>query len=546
MPAPSPGPSLVYRLLLAVALLGGGAAAALGGWEFAAAKDRVVNEEVLRASTVASELKARFGGDYYETLGSLFPEPADVWSWDAHGAFLHDLQADVSGTALRHGFDRVRTLQPAAVAREAVLAGPAGRRNGTLQVLVSSAATPTWRAPADYLPEMAGAWRNGRVTSRFSDTAKRGAHVYTWVPLVDGRGQTLALVEFDSSMGEALAAAHKQAGIVAGAAFFAIAALGGVAAAMAAMTEAATARAVRSVQGLERGDLRSRIRHGGDPLLWRLERARKALAGRVAEVVTKADETEAGMRGADAMLDAGSAARREAIARLVAPQCMVMDAGGSRRENADLVDLSFNHVVVRVQKWTLIDLAPGMVVRLGWDGAAEGETELRVVRRIDGEDGTDYVMSLSGVDGLPGTPAPVASIAFPRAAPRVSAAFTEISASLLGGLDGLLVATVLDVSADGLGVDLPVPISALSATGTRTTLTLQLDPEQEEIQFGVIIRSVHPTAGGCRAGLQFDPEMTIDFESRQQRVAGWVDDRMRAIAAAESQAQSALEAGYAA
>ncbi len=546
MPAPPPGLPLVARLLLTVGLVGGGAAAALGGWEFAAAQDRVVTDEVQRASVVASELKARFSGDYYEMLGSLFPEPADVWSWDAHGAFLSALQADVQSTALRHGFDRVRTLQPEAAAHEAILTGPAERRKGALQVLLSSADKPTWRAPADYLPEMGVSWRKGRVSSRFSETAQRGAHVHTWVPLQDGRGRTLALFEFDAPVGEALAAARKQAGVLAGASLFAMAALAALAAAQASTTETATARAIRSVRGLERGDLDTPIRRGGDPLLWRLEAARKGLRERMAEVVTRARETESGMRVADAMLDGGSVARREALRGVVEPKCMVVDAGGSRRESADLIDLSFNHVVVRVQKWTLIDLAPGMLVRLGWNGAVEGETELRVVRRVEAEDGTDYVMSLNGIDGLPGTPDMVACIAFSRATARVSAAFTEVSATLLAGLDGVLEATVFDVSADGLGVDLPAPVSALSATGTRTTLTLTLDPDEEEMQFGVIIRSVHPTAGGCRVGLQFDPEMTIDFEGRQHRVASWVNERIRTNAFAESEAQSALEDGYAA
>ncbi|MSQ02198.1 MAG: PilZ domain-containing protein [Myxococcales bacterium] len=535
MPAPPPGLSLVARLLLAAGLVGGGNAAALGVWEFAAARDRLVNEEVRRSSVVASEFKARFNTDYYETLGRLFPEPSDVWSWDAHGAFLRDLQADFSSTGRRHGFDRVRTLQPAPNAHEAILADPTTRQKGALQVLLSTAETPAWRVSADYLPEMRGAWQNGVVSSRFSDTVSRGAHVYTWVPLEDGRGQTLALLEFDAPVGHALAEARSRAGIVAGVAFAAFAALGGVAAALARQTEAATARAMLAVCGLERGDLNTRIRHGGDPLLWQLEATRKALSQRIAELTTKAEEIESGMRVADAMLDGGSVARREAIARIVVPQCMVVDAGGSRRENADLLDLSFDHVVVRVQKWTLIDLAPGMLARLGWDGAAEGETELRVVRRIDGGDGTDYVMSLSGVDGLPGTPPGVADIAFRRAAVRVSALFTGVSASLLCGPEGLLAATVLDVGADGLGVHLPATGAALSATGTRTTVTLQLEPDQEEMQFGVIIHTVHANASGCRVGLQFDPDMTVGFQDRQQRVRRWVEDQMRAIASAESQ-----------
>lgn len=534
MAKPSPGLSLSARMLLLVGVLGGGGALGLGVWAFHAAEARVVDEEVRRADAVGAELAARVDAAGHEAFAGLYPEPDSVWSWTAHGSKLAAEHQDLVDTATRHGFASARTLRPVDAMTEAVRAGPTERQRTAMEVILSTEPTPHWRARADYQPEMREAFRRGKTGFRLVRSEKRGDRVETWVPLRDRFGTTLAVLELTTTVTEPLAEARREAGIVAGAGGFAVSVLLLAAALAIRPFEESRAAVLKGLRRLAKNGLEGRFKHGGDLLLWQLESTRAALAGKMTSAEGRAEGAEAQARSVEALLDGRAAERRRILSELVSAGALVIDAGGSRREQADLVDLSFNHVVLRVQKYTMIDLAPGMAASVGWVEGGEPEIELSVAHRTELDDGWEYVFSLEQGATLPGTPDAVAAVAFARGAERVSAEFTEVSAQLMAGLGGVLPARVTDLSADGLGLVLPVRPIALGATGTHATLMLQLRVADEELQFGVIIRSVAANEEGCRVGLQFDPELTSDFDARRAKVAGWVTERQRELALASA------------
>lgn len=534
MAKPTPGLSLSARMLLLVGVVGGGGVVGLGYWSFHAAEAEVVEREVRRAEAVGAELAARVDPAGHEAFAGLYPEAGAVWSWTAHGSKLASEHADLLQTATRHGFSSVRTLRPVDAMTEAVRAGPTERQRTALEVILSAEDTPRWRARADYQPEMREAFRKGKPGFRLVRSVKKGDHVDTWIPLRDRFGTTLAVLELRTPVTEQLATARREAGVLTGTAGFVVSVLLlGIALAIRPF-EASRAALLKGLRRLAKQGFEGKFRHGGDLVLWQLEATRAALAATVTSSEARAEGAEAQARSVEALIDGRAAERRRILSELVSAGALVVDAGGSRRETADLVDLSFNHVVLRVQKYTMIDLAPGMAASVGWVEGGQPEIELTVAHRSECDEGWEYVFALEQGVVLPGTPDAVAAVAFARGAERVSAEFTEASAQLMAGLGGLLPARVLDVSADGLAIVVPVRPIALGATGTHATLMLQLQVDEEELQFGVIIRSVTANDEGCRVGLQFDPEMTSDYDARRAKVAGWVTQRQRELALASA------------
>lgn len=517
------------RLLLALGLLLGGAVTALGGWEFAGAEDRVVAASRARAEAVGKDLQGDIDAPYLETLASILPDREAVWSWDGHGDDLRALHTTLATAADRHGFARVRTLRPRDDVRTTLRKAGGEPHRAALDTLVSAADKPDWRKPVDYQPEMREPWRHGRAASRVTHS-RHGTMVETWLPLTDRLGDPVALLELTDRVDEALSAARTRAAFVTGLGLLVAGLAVGVAVREAGRFENRAALLRRVLRRLSAGKLDEAIVARGDPILTAAEQARTALKGQLQGLQAQLDEAQGRLRTAEAMMDPRTQERREAIARVATGPILVLDAGGSRREQAELVDLSFVHLVVRVQKYTMIDLAPGMPSSVAWVDQESAAVELPVTRRIETEEGVEYVFSLDGEGELPGTPPEIACIAFARAAERASAEFTEVTATLLAGLGGSLVAEVKDLSADGAGLYVPVPASSLTATGTRTTLVIQLAVDEPEMTFGVVIRAVREHGDRTFIGLQFDAETTADFDARRACVAGWVDARIRALA----------------
>ena len=520
------GVPLAARIALFVGVVGAAGIGGLAAWESQRAQVDVVDAEARRVTALAAELHRGFEVADHERLAAMYDEPDALWSWYGHGTWLREQHEALVRFGEVGELTRVRTLRPADAAAEAVRSGPHDRRKGALQEIVAATAEPRWRAPADYVPEMRDAWTAGRPAWRLVESETRGARVQTWLPLVDRHGQTTAVLELESEVTAALAAARTDARRPVGAAVVAWVVLLGGGLLLARPADRERDRALAELRRVVASGGEAKVRHGGDPLLRELEALRVALSGRVVEVETRAVGTEAQARSVGALHDDRAAARRKALAALVPEGALVVDAGESRRELANLVDLSVAHLVLQVPRYTAVDLAPGMVARVGWIAGGE-EVDLTVSLRTETEDGWEYVFALSQGAGLPATPPDVAALAFARGAERVSLEAAEVSAELVVSAGGALPVRVTDLSADGAGLVVPVGPGALAASGTQATLVLRLVASEPELQFGVILRSVGGCDEGSRVGIQFDAPMTTDYENRRARVAKWVQDRRR-------------------
>lgn len=557
MPPPTPETRhLAPKLAGIVAGTGALGVAALAWWAFTAATAGVVQTHAARAEGVGRELGATVNAHLLETLPSLLPEPGSVSSWDAHGSGLSALHEQIAGAARRHGFAKVRTLHLQGEAAEQVGHAPQTRHSRVISALVSNAAVPAWGAAVDYLPEMRKAWRDGGVTSRLATSKRSGTTLTTWLPVAAPTGRAVAVLELSENVDKDLSLARKRAGWLVGAAALLVAAAAWAvcrasrAVAIPNLPEARplparspeprtakpakqslNAELAAAMTQLERGDLETPIETADAALTARFEALRARLA--------KAASSESRMKSLEVLGDPRISKRRDAISALGEVPLMVLDAGGGRRAEAWLVDVHYGGLVVRVAPYSVVDLAPGMPVDVAWIEGDGAPFPLALNRRRDTEEGVEYTFAPPSGGQIPGMSVALHEIAYSRQAPRVSAEFLDVSAALLAGSDGVLATQVVDISADGLGIQVAVPPSELAVTGTRVRLVLQLAADQAELEFGVVLRSVRPSELGCWVGLEFDPGMTRDHDSSRAAVQAWVDERLRAVAEGVESAENA-------
>ncbi|GDX81781.1 hypothetical protein LBMAG42_35920 [Deltaproteobacteria bacterium] len=548
MSSATPAPrNLAPKLAGIVGGTGALGVAALAWWAFSGATASVVNAHVARAEGAGAELGATLNAHLLDTLPSLFPERGAVSNWEAHGSGLSALHQQIEAAATRHGFAKVRTLHLQEPAAEQVTQAPETRHSQALSVLVSSAEAPAWGAAVDYRPEMRGAWLEGRSASRLATSKRTGTSLTTWVPIQAPTGRTVAVLELSENIDGDLSLARQRAGwgvaaavlLVAGAAWAVGRASRDVAIpnvpearplplrtpeprAIKPAKHSLNAELAAAMTQLELGDLETPIETADPAMTARFEALRERLA--------KAATAEARMRSLEALSDPRITKRRDAIAALGDAPMLVLDAGGGRRAEAWLVDVHYGGLVLRVAPYSVVDLAPGMPVDIAWTEGDATPFALALNRRRDTEEGVEYTFSPPAGGQIPGMSAALREIAYSRQTPRVSAEFLDVSAALLAGSDGVLATQVVDISADGLGIQVAVPPSELAVTGTRVTLVLQLAADQAELEFAVILRSVRPSDLGCWVGLEFDPLMTRDYDTSKSAVQAWVDERLRAVA----------------
>lgn len=548
MPSPAPTP---HPLHLKLAGIVGGIGAlgvlALAWWAFTSATAGVVQTHAARAEGVGRELAATLNAHLLEALPSLLPDPGAVQTWEGHGSGLAELQEQIGGAARRHGFAKVRTLHLLGVAAEQVAHSPATRHVKALSLLVSDALSPAWGAGVDYRPEMRPAWLESRTASRLATSRRTGTSLTTWVPVTAPTGRTVAVLELTENVDEALIIARERASLLVGMAGVLVAAAAwavgrlGRGGAIPSLPEAKplparasqpqspkvakpslNAELAAALTQLELDDLETPIETADPVLSARFEAIRARLA--------KASTVEVRLRSAESLNDPRTSTRRGAIAALGERPLLTLDAAGGRRADAWLVDLHYGGLVVRVASYSAVDLAPGMPVMVEWMDGASPPFSLALSRRQDTEEGVEYTFTPPAGGQVPGTPAEVRELAYSRQTPRVKAEFLDVSAALLAGSDGVLATQVVDISADGLGIQVAVPPSELAVTGTRVTLVLQLAADQTELEFAVILRFVRSSELGCYVGLEFDPLMTRDYEASRGAVQEWVDERIRVAA----------------
>lgn len=506
------------------ATIGWGAvlALALGVGSEVAARAAVQAE----AAAIAREVASDIDGQTLQSLQWALPEARSVERWDTHGTALTTLHGRLANAVAAHSLTRARTVQPAPHAD-----GRPGEGSAPIwDITVSSSESPRWRSTIEGSQAMAEAWQSGQAHEVGAAAGSRVVRHFSRIE--DNLGRPVALLEVARPMGSALAFARGVALAV-----FILAAMPAL------LVSAGVRRAIR----LADADLR-RLRAQvaawtGEGLFtaWEkpppplspqlanaLEKARSDAADRLNAVHQQLEQAQAALASAEAVLDPDGVVRRRALAELALGPCLTI-ASGERFDTVELVDLCFDYVVVRASRYTMVDVAPGMPIAVGWPSHDSSQV-LRVERRIEREGEIDYVCRVSPPRMLPGTPATVSRVTYVRKAVRVECG-GEVSATVLAGETGSLSAEVLDLSVAGCALRIATTPENLALTGTSIMLQLKLGREGVEYSVVVQIRSVSARPGGCDVGCAIDADATPNFADLKIAITTWTELRKRAMLA---------------
>ena len=525
---------LLGQFTRSATLAGGGLLGALAVAFWMQAESSAAAEVATANQVIATEVAVGLPGEEWSTLWDSLPEPGDVRAWSAHGDELAAAHDRVSGLVARNGLVRIRALHPSRKAD-----GSPGNADGTCEIGLSSSTSPHWRTqlPADHASGRA--WMDGKSQAIDEVAGKPVLRSYSRID--DAHGRPVMLLEIASPMSDALWHARSW-----GAGVFLL--LTGLLAAVGVFARRAVIAAEADVVAL-----REQVEGlGGEavhepwtgpqitvsPRLAKLiEDARGALSSRLRDLDDRLGVTSRDLASAETVLEPDANVRRAAFAELALQPNIVLEATGGRTDTVELVDLSFDYLVVRVSKYTMVDLAPGMPATVAWTGSDNGQ-QLLLDRRIERESELEYVFRVSPPRMLPGTPANVSRLAYARRVARVACEGTEVRAMVLAGTGGPIEATVLDLSPLGLGLRLRADPGDLAATGTTATVQLKLSEGGPEHQVGVIIRNVRPRPGGCDVGCAIDPTMTVNHDDLKAVLTTWCEQRRRTLAAAAATSSS--------
>lgn len=491
--------------------------------------DSTAKEKVSAANTVAAnEVAAALAGETWAGIWHALPQRGDVSAWSAHGDVIAATHQQIAAVASRNSRTRIRALHPALESD-----GKPGKGDGNWEVGLSSASEPHWRAVMPASAPLAAAWHEGSADVLGEYGGERLLRSFRRVD--DSHGRPVMLLETAAPLGEALWATRMGAlavfgvlvSLLAGAFVLARRAVARVDADVALLREQVQNFAADGVHTVWETDALAL-----SPRLPReIEAARSELSRRLRSLDERLDEACTALASAEMVLEPEALARRLALAELNLGPNVTLEAPGGRCDTVELVDLGFDHIVVRVSRYTMVDIAPGMPVAVGWSGAESAQT-LLLDRRIERESELEYVFRVQPSRMLPGTPPAISRLAYARKATRMSCEGTEVRGVVLAGTQGPLEGTMLDLSTSGIGIRVRTDAGDLAATGTNATIQLRLAEGGPEYQVGVIIRSVRARPGGCDLGCAIDPTMTVDAGTLRVVLGAWVEQRRRAMVAA--------------
>lgn len=517
------------RLTTQFTRYGGGAALVLAvaiGVSLGLLADANAKAEVSAANAVvAAEVSAALPGEAWAGLWDALPHRGDVYAWSAHGDVIAATQARIALVARRNERTRIRALHPALAAD-----GRPGNGDGNWEVGLSSASEPHWRAVLPASSTLAAAWRDGQADQSGEAGGERVLRTFRRVD--DSHGRPVMILETAAPMAEALKAARLGAlavfnvlvSLLAGVFYLARRAVVAADADVATLREQVHNLAGEGVHTAgETGELSLSRR-----LPLEIEGTRRELSRRLRSLEERLEEAETALASAEMVLEPEALARRTALAELNLGPNVTLEAPGGRCDTVELVDLGFDHVVVRVSRYTMVDIAPGMPVAVAFSGS-DSPQSLLLDRRIEREGELEYVFRIQPARMLPGTPPAISRLAYARKATRMPCDGTEVRAVVLAGTQGPLVGTVLDLSTAGMGIRVRTDAGDLAATGTSATVQLRLAEGGPEYQVGVFIRSVRARPGGCDLGCSIDPTMTVDAGAFRIVLAAWVEQRRRAM-----------------
>jgi hypothetical protein len=516
--AASRAPRVATRQLALSLSVGAALLAGLGAWLWNGATTGVRDEAAAAAYAAARELGDEASAVRLVDQAALFPASEHVWSWSAHGEALSRGHEAFARAAQLHQQASVRLIVPETAAG---FAAPGERTAQRFFATVASEPKPAWLAPVNASPGLRAAWESGRGQHQLEEGT---GLVTTWAPIHDAHGHAIAVLELTRPAAQPLAAARKEAMAVLGGVALVLAALAAGLWRLARAQDHEVARDRAAIRRLLRGE-RAEAASASGALTAELESLRETLVAEQIAAAACARELQCRLQAAESLLAPGLLARRKAIAARIGAHRLLLRVGEAVAEEVSVVDLSYGHVTIRTGELSAVDLAPGMPVSVGWNKERPNLCELWVRRRIETDDGVHYLLGGVGDMELPGTPSALRATAYPSRSERALMGPGEAEARFADDALNVGPLTLLDLSACGMQLLLPLALEEASLLGTRHAFLLSLPGAETPLALEAQVKRV----SAIEAGTTFDVEFLTTSANLDatRRLGAWVSERLR-------------------
>jgi len=453
----------------------------------------------------------------------------------ADAQVLHNTLANAAG-ALGTSTP-ILTLRVPEKYKVAVASDPRNVQKNALEIVGSSATTPTWLHPFTFRPEMAYPLLRSQpsATGIYEDGA--GSWVSGFAPLLDAQGDVAGMVIISASADGIAAQAR-------GAAFTALVTMLLTTLGVIIASITLSRRLSKNLRALEQattkmadGDITtpisvegiadiSRVGHG-------VELARRQVARRVQALTLQGAELRHKLTAAQLQLDPRVLERRERISDTASRIRTSVILSGQSAQLCDLIDLGYEEVVIKVTEAQQLDLSPGMPARL--EIAVQDEVPMilpvRVGIRLELDDHIEYRFKLvEPLVDLEELPPGVLALLNTRGAIRIMPSnHAPVLVDIQAPDHGFMVAdaAVENLSATGLAVRVPQPSEIVATWGTSLKVHLTLPGHIVPIEYRVRIANLGECIGGSRLGLAFEQE-DPGFKQKQEHLRDYVTERVNA------------------
>lgn len=532
------GPStLIGRLVLAVGatlLIGN---AALLSQLHGEHRSEVERSERARLQSAASLIAETVDIETQQVAIDKHPVEDHFMKWQNASPEAVSLHQELASAAQRLGVSApILTARLPERSKVAVASDPRSVHKNALEIIATSEATPRWRHPLDFRPEMLPTLLHGDASATGIYEGLYGEKISAYAPLLDAEGAPVGMVVLETDPASLEAALDSffvtEMSTMAATGCLVLLAIGGLIRRtlneLAAFEEATTR--------LGEGDFDTPIPTSDVAEVSRLSRglelARRQLARQVTTLTERSDGLEHKLAAAQLQIDPRVLERRERIADTDTQISAGIEVTLGERLPCTLVDLGYEEAVIRVPQGSPIDLAAGMPATLSVRIDGDDPVNFRAVTALRLDQGDELEYRLELLDPLrdyEGIPSGLVNLLNTRGAFRV---FPSNHAPVLVDMQsrdgGFLVAdaAVENISETGLAVRVPQSPAIVATWGTRLALHMTLPGHVVPIEFEVLVRNVADSMGGARLGLAFDLEAQ-GFKQKQEHIADYVVDRQR-------------------
>jgi len=503
------------------------------------ARADIIANEHRRLTSLAIVFSQQIDAEVHEALAETHPAQDELQSWDAlpeEGQRIHRaLFEGASGLKLPVP---LRTLRMREAHASRVAAHPDQPHPEALELIFTSEATPSWRTPVTYTPEMRAAVLDGDVVATDFYENEAGSWMSVYQPLLDASGSPKAVLIVDAPLDPLIADLtskfiHKLISLL------------GISCGVFAGALAIAQRYGRDLHHLEHavellseGDISAPVeaesagemKHIADGL----ERARKNMAGRLQAMNEATEDLQQRLEQMKGRIDPQVLKRQEQLRELDDDLNLTVRVGGREILGCQLTDLSYDEMALRCPEDQDITLARGtpLSVRILLQGHPTVEARASVARRWEVDDRIEYTLKLDTPLNRAGDlPGPLAQVVNTRAAARVQPSDDAPVLVRIIGIDNQPLSNLTqvgDVSEFGLGVSVKQRPEVAVTWGTRVKLAIELPKMDDPIEIEGDIRNIDATDDGSRLGIAYDRECDT-FKKLKPRLKGYIRKREREL-----------------